>query len=158
MRAAGVVGSLRVNVPYSNSAVNVYVTGAKERDVTGCRPGDARYDATSDVIVLDENVVWPVSTSVQYAGVGITHGGHGTRAGSSKIWLHFAFLHELGHRTLHRGIRMRFRRRAPSTIEAEADVFALAALGKLAATGTYDGDAQYGVIHGARRCPGERDE
>jgi hypothetical protein len=147
MRQGGINAPLAVNAPYSNNAINVYITSASKRALTGCRPGDARYDADSDVLLLDENVVWPLSTSVQYAGVNIAGAGRGPREGMPKIWLHFAFLHELGHRALHRGIRARLRRDPPAVFEAEADAFALSALEKLAATGTYEHDAQRGVIH-----------
>ncbi|MEO8379839.1 MAG: hypothetical protein ABI779_09275 [Acidobacteriota bacterium] len=147
MAAAGVDMPVAVNAPYSGSAINVYITKASKSETTGCRPGDARYEPTSDVVLLDENVVWPLSTTVTYSGVSISGTSRGSRSGMPKIWLHFAFLHELGHRQLHRGLAPRLRRAPAAVLESEADTFALGALAQLAAKGEYENDNQLGVIH-----------
>lgn len=152
IRAADVTVPLNLNRPFRADALNLYITRSAVSDVTGCRPGDARYVAEPRVMLIDEGVVWPVSAAVSYGAINVESPPNGARA--LKIWMHFALLHELGHRKLHSGIRFRFRPVSDPVVEREADLFALDALERLATTGEYDTDSEFSVLRVSKDLTG----
>lgn len=150
--AAGARSRLRLNAPFKSRALNIYITKSAASDQTGCRPGDARYDARQDVLLVDEGVVWPLAASVGYGSIHVSP-TEAHRTQSPKMWLHFALLHELGHRALHGGFLLRSLRAAHS-LEDEADAFAFPALERLATEDEYESDTGFAVL----RIASELDE
>jgi hypothetical protein len=103
-------------------------------------------------MLIDEGVVWPVSAAVSYGAIDVHAAPAHVR--SLKVWLHFALLHELGHRSLHSGIVFRLRRVSEGAVETEADLFALRALEQLATAGEYDEDSQFSVLNVSKDLAG----
>ena len=126
IHAAGLDLELRLNEPASSDHLRVFITRPSQSARTKCEPGNARYDSDSDVIVIDEGVIWPTSTYVTYAGVDVRQTRN--RSSAERTWFHFAFLHELAHRELHRNRRWEWNRRGSRALEDEADIFAFQAL------------------------------
>ncbi len=155
-RVTNSVGSelpIRINAPYQQNALNIYITRSSAAHLTGCRPGDARYDASRDIVLIDEGVVWPLATSVGFASIHVRPTMGNNRENSPKVWLHFALLHELGHRSLHRSLLARLTAH-PRSLEDEADTFAFSGLERLAADGEYDSAAAVNVLRVSHELDG----
>jgi hypothetical protein len=128
---------LAVNEPLVDGRLNVYVTRTSGFRSTGCRPGDARYIAGPDIMLLDEGLVRPALVAVGYSSVGLYAASAENPAAIQ--WRRFVILHELGHRALHRSFAMQ-RGRSPRALEDEADRFAFDAIGRLSSSSTSDSD------------------
>lgn len=110
--------------------IRVFTTSPAAASVTGNGRGNASYDSTMDAIFIDLDIVRPARAVQMYANIRIFD----EFEDPSYAYLSFVFLHELGHRVLHR-----HRRSSLDTIlqlsdgeaqkyEREADLFALGGL------------------------------
>jgi hypothetical protein len=141
--AAGVQDPIVLNQPYSEEVrrqrqLHVYLTSPAAQNLTYCGPKNAVYDAELDAIFIDQDIVltpdWEIllATPDHKPGLDIKFKPKNFPALRTYLW--FVFLHELGHRTLHRSGGGFFDMNRPGSAEGqrqkelEADDFAIAAM------------------------------
>ncbi|MER8640190.1 hypothetical protein [Mesorhizobium sp. M1365] len=134
--SAGVKLPVVLNEPFSGQAgaakdqIRVFTTKPTARPMSGNGRGNASYDSMLDAIFVDLDIVRPAKAVQMYANIRIFDGN----VGGSYGYLSFVFLHELGHRVLHRNSGTSLDTVFPAggsvakKYENEADLFALAAL------------------------------
>ena len=130
--AVGTSVRINVNRPWQSDALNVYVLASDK--LLGWSAGGASYWPRHDVMLIDKNAVWPYVTQSLYAATDTLL----TRQASNYdgLWRRFIFLHEFGHRTLHRSVdpTTLFDQQARRRYEDEADAFAFDHLARLPTT------------------------
>jgi hypothetical protein len=124
------VTTLQVNKPWRPDALNVYILDKLTSPMEGWGAGGASYEPTNDVILIDRYVIWPYLTKVGFASANVAHANLDWSS-ADRLWLQFVFLHELGHRVLHRNVRLE--RQRLRQFEDEADLFAFKQMAKLMA-------------------------
>src|SRR5205823_2412969 len=114
----GVQGQLRLDERFSPCGLHVFSTSAGVQGLTGNPEGNGIYDRDVDAIFLDQSLFRPPQVAYLYADINVTK----PRTDEPVLdgYLLFVFLHELGHRVLHRSSR-----RSGIEVEREADAFAV---------------------------------
>jgi hypothetical protein len=119
---------LQINKPWMPDALNVYILDKPAASIEGWGTGGASYEPNNDVILIDRYVIWPYLTNAGFASVGVA-AANSSWSSADKLWLQFVFLHELGHRVLHRNVKIE--RSKLRQFEDEADLFAFKEMAKL---------------------------
>lgn len=108
--AAGIHQTVRVNEPYISSEagqyLNVYITDAATEEVTRCGAYNAVYDPELDAVFIDRSFVeaaeWKQILAAPDGQGGLDIPLSLKDVPSIRVLFRFVFLHELGHRQLHR--------------------------------------------------------
>ncbi len=109
--------------PQPNKLV-VLVTSPKAEHTTGCGRGNAVYDPSLDVIFIDADALTPILNKSPYGTPLVARSIVDDPV--ARAYRDFLFLHELGHRVLHRSkTRIYDQLTEPKSLEDEADAFAM---------------------------------
>jgi hypothetical protein len=125
-KQAGIDDQVLLDQPFKGEGLHVFSTTGAAQDLTENPAGNGLYNPRLDAIFLDEALFRTPTVAHLYADIVIRPHQADQRTFSG--YLLFVFLHELGHRTLHRSVRIDSRRDK----EREADEFAAAVLQKVA--------------------------
>lgn len=129
IEALGLDVTIAIDEKFDSSKLKVYTTSAGAEAITGCGPGNAKYDPELDAIFIDESF---------FQVDGFRHIFEASSYGAvlgfredpvfPEVFLRFVLMHELGHRALHRNIAASGA--GTTSREIEADNFALDGLRK----------------------------
>jgi hypothetical protein len=115
---------ISVDQPFQANRLSVFITTTRIERTTKCGRGNAVYDPDLDAIFIDSDVLTPMIDTSRYGSLHVEHSQLNDPI--ARAYRDFLFLHELGHRTLHRSKRRIYDGTTePKRLEDEADAFAL---------------------------------